>query len=212
MSADKLKIHPAANWLPELPAAEYDELKANIAKRGLRDPILVKDGHILDGRHRYRACQELNIEPRIVEYEGTDLIEEIASRNLFRRNLTPEKRAELVVKMLGDKVKADAEARIKAHQFGVKPTASTKMVRAERTTETIARIAKVPRRTAEAALRGGKPPPKRKPQPKEVDKTSKKYVTKRFIGFMDHWLVTEHRAVRKILRDMLCPVKAKEGK
>jgi hypothetical protein len=49
--------------LPLLPESEYQELKSDIESRGLREAILVKDNHILDGRHRYRACRDLDIEP-----------------------------------------------------------------------------------------------------------------------------------------------------
>jgi hypothetical protein len=157
---NELKFHPAADWLPSLNGTEFQELKADIASRGLREAILVKSGHIIDGRHRYRACRELGIEPRFEEYDGTDIIAEILSRNILRRHLTPQQRAELVVKMCGDQLSADAQDRIKAHQFGAsKSTAGLKSAQPEtrgRTAERIAKIARVGRDMAREALRAHK--------------------------------------------------------
>ena len=51
-------------------AARLDELKADIAANGQREPITLCDGMILDGRNRYRVCIDLGIEPLMREYEG----------------------------------------------------------------------------------------------------------------------------------------------
>ncbi len=61
MTATELKIHPFADCLPKLSESENQELRDDIAKRGLREPILIKDGYIIDGRHRYHACCELGM-------------------------------------------------------------------------------------------------------------------------------------------------------
>ena len=34
------------------------ELRDDIKKNGLRDPLLLLDGKLLDGRNRYRACRQ----------------------------------------------------------------------------------------------------------------------------------------------------------
>jgi hypothetical protein len=158
MKMKSLKIHPAADWLPPLNGSEFQELKADIKARGLREPILVRHGRILDGRHRYKACIELGIEPTVEEYKGDDIIAEIASRNLFRRNLTPQQRAALVVKMCGGKLSAEAQGRIKAHQFGETITVGTAPLKSAQpqtrgeTAEKVAKIAKVGRDVAREAL------------------------------------------------------------
>ena len=206
----ELQIHPAADWLPELPATEFRELRDDIAKRGLREAILVKHGHIIDGRHRYRACRELGIEPTVQEYEGSDTIDEIVSRNLFRRHLTPQQRAELVVKMCGDKLSADAKER---QRRGGKNKLPLKSAEPSETAERIAAIAKVGRDVAREALRvhrddgaarRSRPKPKpAKPKP-PVDKTSKEFVVKKFQQFMDrNWSVQKQRVVRPLIRDYL---------
>lgn len=166
MTMTTLKIHPAADWLPQLNGSEFQELKADIASRGLREPILRKDGFILDGRHRLRICNELEIEPIFEEYAGTDIVAEIASRNLFRRHLTPRERAELVVKMCGDQLSKEAQERSAANlKKGDESPDGTKRNHREtgRTREQIASIAKVSASTAQRALRAHSDGAERKP-------------------------------------------------
>jgi DNA modification methylase/ParB-like chromosome segregation protein Spo0J len=66
----ELKNHPAADAFPMMDALRLDELKADIAANGQREPITLCDGMILDGRNRYRACVELGVEPETREYSG----------------------------------------------------------------------------------------------------------------------------------------------
>jgi len=92
-SADALpKIHPVALLMPEMTDLQYLALKEDIKLRGLRTPILLApDGRIVDGRHRFRACQELGIEPNYVraKYKSdAELAREVVSLNLKRRHLT----------------------------------------------------------------------------------------------------------------------------
>jgi hypothetical protein len=39
----------------------FEELKKDIVKNGQLVPVVLREGSILDGRHRYRACMELGI-------------------------------------------------------------------------------------------------------------------------------------------------------
>jgi hypothetical protein len=45
----------------------FDELKKDIMLNGLLVPILLRDGKILDGRHRHKACGELGIGVKYME-------------------------------------------------------------------------------------------------------------------------------------------------
>lgn len=87
--ADVRKFHPVANIFPLMARQEFDDLKADIAKNGLLEPIwLDKYGLIVDGRNRYLACLELGITPQYRTYEGDDPLAFVVSANLKRRHLS----------------------------------------------------------------------------------------------------------------------------
>jgi hypothetical protein len=81
---------------------EFAEFKKNLAKFGQSDPIVVQGSQILDGRHRYLACKELGIEPKIVEFRALgvagDPVDWILAQNLARRHLNRVQRAAMIVK------------------------------------------------------------------------------------------------------------------
>lgn len=58
----KMEIHPSAAHFPDLPVMEFLALKADILKNGQLHPIVCLNGKIVDGRQRYRALTELEIE------------------------------------------------------------------------------------------------------------------------------------------------------
>lgn len=68
--AHLLKNHPAADAWPMMDDGRFAELRADIEANGQREPITICDGMILDGRNRYRACVELDVEPLTREYAG----------------------------------------------------------------------------------------------------------------------------------------------
>ena len=49
-----LEAHPIAAIFPSMTDQEYADLKADIAANGLARGIILYEGMILDGRHRYR--------------------------------------------------------------------------------------------------------------------------------------------------------------
>ncbi len=93
-----------AGLVPELTETEYQSLKESISLNGLWIPIIVnKHGVILDGHHRFRVCQELNIQTKhaVREFEN-DLLEKkfVIECNLKRRHLKEFQKAELGILLL----------------------------------------------------------------------------------------------------------------
>ena len=116
-SGKLLKVHPVASLFPEMGAADFQALKADIKARGLMEPIwLSKDGRIIDGRHRYKACRELKIEPTCVRNKYDDdatIAGVVVSLNLKRRHLNESQRA-MVAARLKPMFEKAAQARMKA--------------------------------------------------------------------------------------------------
>ncbi len=82
-----LRIHPAANLFPLMGDQDYEALRDDIKAQGLEHPIMLYRGEVLDGRNRLRACRELAIPPRYVDYGGADPFGYVVSANLRRRSL-----------------------------------------------------------------------------------------------------------------------------
>jgi len=60
--------HPLAERMPEMTPDEFTTLKGLIELSGQQEPIVLLDGQILDGRHRYKACVVLGIMPTFREF------------------------------------------------------------------------------------------------------------------------------------------------
>ncbi|MHB1220178.1 MAG: ParB N-terminal domain-containing protein [Alphaproteobacteria bacterium] len=94
------RTHPAAEIFPLLSGAELDALVADIKEHGLREPVVLFDGAILDGRNRYRACQQLGVKTKTVEWDGEGTPEAfVVSMNLHRRHLNESQRGMIAAKI-----------------------------------------------------------------------------------------------------------------
>lgn len=91
-----MNLHPLCTLFPRMAGAEFESLKNDIAANGLNSPVVVHDGMILDGGNRYRACQELGIEPQMVNFAGGNLVSFVLSANLHRRHMTAGQQAAIV--------------------------------------------------------------------------------------------------------------------
>lgn len=109
-SANQLPTHPAAELFPMLGEAEFAELKADIERCGLLEPIWLFEGQIIDGRNRYRACRELGIPVECRDYKGDTPVSFVWSLNGARRHLTVSQRAAIGQKMLPE-MRAEARKR-----------------------------------------------------------------------------------------------------
>jgi flagellar biosynthesis GTPase FlhF len=90
------ELHPLCTLFPRVTGAEFDGLVADIKAHGLRQPIVLHGGMILDGGNRYRACVEAGVEPVFQEFQGDSLVSFVLSANLHRRHLSAGQQAAIV--------------------------------------------------------------------------------------------------------------------
>lgn len=96
--ARKMAQHPLSAAFPGMSQDELEKLILDIEAHGQRQPIVVYEDLILDGWHRYLACQELEITPIFEDLPvGEDPVAYVQSMNLHRRHLTGSQRAAAVV-------------------------------------------------------------------------------------------------------------------
>lgn len=96
----KYEFHPLANIFPLIDGQAYDDLKADIFKHGVRETIWLYEGKILDGRNRYRAACELDIQfVGFKVFDGDDAAAFVVSLNLHRRHLNEAQRGMVAAKL-----------------------------------------------------------------------------------------------------------------
>lgn len=88
----EILIHPFCYLLPWMTDEEFKALKEDIKKHGLIEPITLYEGQILDGKCRYKACKELKITPKFVEFHGDDLeaLIYVIRKNILRQQLNKD--------------------------------------------------------------------------------------------------------------------------
>jgi N6-adenosine-specific RNA methylase IME4 len=115
---EELGPHPEADRIPVMPEPEFGAFRADVAERGLLEPIeITAEGIVLDGRQRLRAARELGLESvpvRVLCVE--DELEHMLRAALLRRQLTPSQAAALVVELdLYRQLRAEARKRQRAN-------------------------------------------------------------------------------------------------
>lgn len=124
VTATKITINQEyADLVPPLSAEEYESLKQSIKQNGLWVPITVNSQSvILDGHHRFKACQEIAIEPKRVTKDFPDKLHEqifVIDSNLQRRHLNNFQRTELALKsksILEEIAKCNSRSNLKQQQ------------------------------------------------------------------------------------------------
>lgn len=92
----ELELHPLCTLFPRLTGADFDALRDDIAANGLRQPIVMHDGMILDGGNRYAACLAAKVKPAFVEFRGDSIGAFVLSANMHRRHLSAGQQAAIV--------------------------------------------------------------------------------------------------------------------
>lgn len=116
-----MKAHAAACIFPLMSDQDLRSLADDIRRHGLREPIVVHDRQILDGRCRIRACRLAGVKPRFVRWvpRGQTPLEWVLSTNLHRRHLSDDQRAmvaarireQLRSRLVGERAKRGAASR-----------------------------------------------------------------------------------------------------
>jgi N6-adenosine-specific RNA methylase IME4 len=99
----EVKINPEFKRLiPPLSKEEFSQLEANCLNEGIRDPIIIWDGYIIDGHNRYEIAisNGLPYATMCKEFESEDDVKEWMILNQFgRRNLSNYQRSVLALEL-----------------------------------------------------------------------------------------------------------------
>ena len=82
-----LKPHTLCSVWPQMTAAEKHDLIEDIKLNSVLEPVVLFDGQILDGFHRYNAALKAGVPCKTRVYDGDDPAGFVISRNAKRRHL-----------------------------------------------------------------------------------------------------------------------------
>ncbi len=91
----ELVAHPAAEIFPMLTGDALTAFTGDIEAHGVREPLVVFHGRLLDGRNRLAACHTLGMGAPVRQFEGdeSDAIALVVSLNVQRRHLNQSQAA-----------------------------------------------------------------------------------------------------------------------
>lgn len=95
----KYTQHPLSAAFPSMDKGDYSALVADIRQHGQRDMATIYDGMVIDGWHRYSACEELEIPCRFEEFTGVDAVAFVRSKNQHRRHYQKSQQAAIEVSL-----------------------------------------------------------------------------------------------------------------
>lgn len=93
---EKLELHPLCALFPRMAEAQLEDLAQDIAVNGLRRPIVLFEGMILDGGNRYEACLKSGVMPAFEHFGESNALAFVLGENLRRRHLTVGQQAVIV--------------------------------------------------------------------------------------------------------------------
>lgn len=114
---NKIEIDPIAYHNPQMSSAEFDWLLNDMQAHGQKDPVLIFDNKIIDGRHRLAAAQELNIDLKAYRLTGTREEAEASVRSCdARRNLdTSQIAMKCAYRIMESRFNPDGSKKPKSH-------------------------------------------------------------------------------------------------
>ena len=90
--------HRLSSLCGDMDTESLSALVQDIREQGQLEPIDLVGDEIVDGWHRYRACQLLEFEPKTRALpEETELVGYVLGKNAHRRHMTAEQRAAVVM-------------------------------------------------------------------------------------------------------------------
>lgn len=99
----EMKPHPLSLVIPDMTPDEFSSLTESIRTEGQLEDIVTLDGMILDGRHRYQVCQNLNLPCVSREYsyeiDGDSPTAFVMAKNVWRRHLSVSQRATIAAEI-----------------------------------------------------------------------------------------------------------------
>ena len=116
--SEPLEAHELATLFPLLQDSPLEQLREDIKVHGIRKPIVLYDGKILDGRNRYACARALGIDCPVTVYNEGDPLGFVVSLNLHRRHLTESQRAMVAGNLanMGQGSRTDLEPRANLHE------------------------------------------------------------------------------------------------
>lgn len=88
-ACDNMEQHELALQLVpgNMPDEEFDAFCEDLRKRGQQHKIMLYEGKVLDGMHRYRGCKRNGMTPEFHDYTGDDPAGMVIALNVLRRKL-----------------------------------------------------------------------------------------------------------------------------
>ena len=130
---NRLKVHELSSCVPAMDGEDFANLKASMQKNGYLPghPIVMFQGEIIDGQHRYKAAIETGVMPETIVFGGTygQALDFIVAGNHDRRHLTKSQKAALIVQV-NDRRRP--EDQMSTRQIADKANVSTSVVRTQK--------------------------------------------------------------------------------
>jgi hypothetical protein len=197
--SEELKFHPLAEIFPLMQGEEFEALVADIRVNGQHAQIILKDGMILDGRNRHRACLAAGIEPTFASEAHSDRITDAAayviSANIHRRHLTAEDRRHLLVKLVA--AQPEKSDRVIAREAKVD---HKQVSRARKKGEATGAITPVQKRTGADGKRRKQPAKKKTVKPKPISSRVQREPDARQAHIDEPEIAREHDSLVERLR------------